>query len=141
MVRGFPLSGTSPLSKAYLADICGSVFWRENTSGFNRYDASERSINRERNEKQPSNFQTSFPKLPSNFQTCTLLTEKVVFSTSEILKMADHDKSYKKLFSHPQMVEDLLRGFVNEQWVKQLDFATLEIVKDSFVSKNPNLLD
>jgi len=27
----------SPLSKAYLAEICGSGFWRENTSGFNRY--------------------------------------------------------------------------------------------------------
>ena len=24
----------SPLSKAYLAEICGSGFWRENTSGF-----------------------------------------------------------------------------------------------------------
>ena len=50
--------------------------------------------------------------------------------------MAEHDKSYKKLFSHPQMVEDLLRGFVHEQWVNQLDFSTLEMFKDSFVSPN-----
>ncbi|RKZ84336.1 MAG: transposase, partial [Candidatus Parabeggiatoa sp. nov. 1] len=50
--------------------------------------------------------------------------------------MAEHDKSYKKLFSHPKMVEDLLRGFVHEQWVNQLDFSTLEMFKDSFVSPN-----
>lgn len=30
---------------------------------------------------------------------------------------ADHDNSYKLLFSHPQMVEDLLRGFVHEDWI------------------------
>ncbi len=26
----------------------------------------------------------------------------------------DHDQSYKLLFSHPEMVADLLRGFVRE---------------------------
>lgn len=40
--------------------------------------------------------------------------------------MADHDNSYKQLFSHPEMVADLLRGFVREDWVGQLDFSTLE---------------
>ncbi len=45
-----------------------------------------------------------------------------------------HDQSYKRLFSHPKMVEDLLRGFVHEDWVNQLDFTTLEVFKDSFVS-------
>jgi len=50
--------------------------------------------------------------------------------------MAEHDKSYKKLFSHPKMVEDLLRGFVHEEWIDELEFATLETVKDSFVSDN-----
>jgi predicted transposase YdaD len=45
-----------------------------------------------------------------------------------------HDQSYKRLFSHPSMVEDLLRGFVQEDWIKQLDFATLEVFKDSFVA-------
>ncbi len=48
--------------------------------------------------------------------------------------MAEHDPGYKKLFSHPEMVEDLLRGFVHESWVKELDFSTLETFKDSFVS-------
>ncbi len=38
----------------------------------------------------------------------------------------EHDKTYKLLFSHAEMVEDLLRGFVPEEWVSQLDFATLE---------------
>ena len=33
-----------------------------------------------------------------------------------------HDNSYKLLFSHPQMVKDLLIGFVKEAWVEQLDF-------------------
>ena len=33
--------------------------------------------------------------------------------------MNDHDHSYKNLFSHAQMVEDLLRGFVREDWVQQ----------------------
>jgi len=32
------------------------------------------------------------------------------------------------------MVEYLLRGFVHEEWVNQLDFSTLEVFKDSFVS-------
>ncbi len=48
--------------------------------------------------------------------------------------MADHDSGYKLLFSHPQMVEELLRGFVRESWVSTLDFTTLEPVGSSFVS-------
>lgn len=46
----------------------------------------------------------------------------------------DHDHSYKLLFSHPEMVADLLRGFVRENWVKELDFSTLEKVNGSYVS-------
>ena len=46
----------------------------------------------------------------------------------------DHDSSYKHLFSHPEMVADLLRGFVHEEWVAQLDFATLEKMNGSYVS-------
>ncbi|HEX6903974.1 MAG TPA: Rpn family recombination-promoting nuclease/putative transposase [Thermoanaerobaculia bacterium] len=48
--------------------------------------------------------------------------------------MADHDTGYKMLFSHPEMVADLLRGFVHEDWVAQLDFSTLEKVPASFIS-------
>jgi hypothetical protein len=46
----------------------------------------------------------------------------------------DHDHGYKLLFSHAAMVEDLLRGFVREAWVEQVDFATLEKVSGSYVS-------
>jgi hypothetical protein len=45
----------------------------------------------------------------------------------------DHDHSYKLLFSHPEMVEDLLRGFVREAWVEELDFATLDRFNDGYV--------
>jgi len=45
-----------------------------------------------------------------------------------------HDNSYKLLFSHPEMVKDLLIGFVKEAWVEQLDFSTLEKVSGSYVS-------
>lgn len=48
--------------------------------------------------------------------------------------MADHDTGYKMLFSHPEMVADLLRGFVREDWVGQLDFSTLEQVPATFIS-------
>jgi len=37
----------------------------------------------------------------------------------------DHDGSYHLLLPHPEMVEDLLKTFVPETWVKQLDFSTL----------------
>ncbi|GAB6042894.1 Rpn family recombination-promoting nuclease/putative transposase [Endothiovibrio diazotrophicus] len=48
--------------------------------------------------------------------------------------MADHDSGYKQLFSHPELVRDLLQGFVHEAWVRELDFATLERVAGSYVS-------
>lgn len=46
----------------------------------------------------------------------------------------DHDHSYKLLFSHPEMVADLIRGFVREDWVQQLDFTSLEKVSGSYVA-------
>lgn len=48
--------------------------------------------------------------------------------------MSTHDPAYKQLFAHPEMVTDLLRGYVREAWVGQMDFATLERVPDSFIS-------
>lgn len=50
--------------------------------------------------------------------------------------MTDHDHGYKLLFSEPDMVRDLLRGFVHEAWVAELDFDTLERVAGSFVSEH-----
>lgn len=40
--------------------------------------------------------------------------------------MGDHDHSYRLLFEHSDMVADLLKGFVHESWVQDLDFSTLE---------------
>jgi predicted transposase/invertase (TIGR01784 family) len=45
-----------------------------------------------------------------------------------------HDQSYRQLFSHAHMVEELLRGFVDEDWVDRLDYTTLEPAKGSYVS-------
>lgn len=33
------------------------------------------------------------------------------------------------------MVADLLRGYVHEPWVAQLDFSTLQMVKSDFVTQ------
>ena len=48
--------------------------------------------------------------------------------------MADHDHGYKQLFSHPELIRDLLEGFVREEWVKDLDIKTLERVNGTYVS-------
>ena len=45
-----------------------------------------------------------------------------------------HDAGYKLLFSHAEMVADLLRGFLPPEWVEQLDIASLEKVSGSYVS-------
>lgn len=47
-----------------------------------------------------------------------------------------HDRGYKLLFSHPTAVEELLRGFLQEDWSERLDFSTLERVSNSFVSED-----
>jgi hypothetical protein len=39
---------------------------------------------------------------------------------------APQDGSYKHLFSHPEMVDGLLRDFVQEDWLALIDFSTLE---------------
>ena len=47
--------------------------------------------------------------------------------------MTDHDHGYKRLFSHPEMIRDLLIGFVREPWIADLDFATLEKYPGEFI--------
>ena len=44
-----------------------------------------------------------------------------------------HDIRYKELFSHPVFVEELLRGFVREDFIDNLDFSTIEQANRSFV--------
>jgi len=42
--------------------------------------------------------------------------------------MTQHDSGYHLLFSHPELAEDLLRNFVSEDWIGQLDFTNMECV-------------
>ena len=44
------------------------------------------------------------------------------------------DNAYKVLFSHPEMVRDLLRSHVAEPWVATLEFDTLEKASGQHVS-------
>ena len=53
-----------------------------------------------------------------------------------IKSMASNNSGYKELFSHPQMVRDLLTGFVNEDWLNLLNFSTLEKYNASFITAN-----
>jgi predicted transposase/invertase (TIGR01784 family) len=46
----------------------------------------------------------------------------------------DHDAQYKELFSNPTLVSELLRSFVNEEFVKHLDFSTLKKMNAHFVT-------
>ncbi|MCP4662867.1 MAG: Rpn family recombination-promoting nuclease/putative transposase, partial [bacterium] len=45
-----------------------------------------------------------------------------------------HDASYKRFFSSPVMVRELLEGFIAGEWLKRLDLRSLEPVPKSFVS-------
>lgn len=48
--------------------------------------------------------------------------------------MAKHDEAYKLLFSHPEVVRDLILGFVPDAWLGGLDYGTLEKVPVNFVT-------
>ncbi len=48
--------------------------------------------------------------------------------------MANQDSSCKQIFSYPDMVRDLLVGFIKEDWIEQLDYTTLEKVGGSYVT-------
>ncbi|MBF0463335.1 MAG: Rpn family recombination-promoting nuclease/putative transposase [Magnetococcales bacterium] len=48
--------------------------------------------------------------------------------------MNQHDLGYTKLFSHPRMIQDLVAGFIQEEWVAGLDFSTLEKVNPVYVT-------
>ena len=46
----------------------------------------------------------------------------------------DDDASYKLLFSAPEMVRDLVLGFIPDAWLHSLDYSTLEKVPGSYIS-------
>lgn len=45
------------------------------------------------------------------------------------------DRAYKYLFSHPEIVRQLLTGFVELDVVKDIDWDSLESFEKSFVSE------
>ncbi|UCE06280.1 MAG: Rpn family recombination-promoting nuclease/putative transposase, partial [bacterium] len=48
--------------------------------------------------------------------------------------MTIHDSGYRKLFSNKVIFRQLIETFVNEDWVKDLDFEDCETVDKSFIS-------
>ncbi|MBB3120204.1 Rpn family recombination-promoting nuclease/putative transposase [Pseudoduganella violacea] len=46
-----------------------------------------------------------------------------------------HDSAYRQLFSHPEIVADLLRAFIPADWLNQLELGTLERVNGSYVGE------
>ena len=55
-------------------------------------------------------------------------------AASPYTRRVAHDPGYKKLFSQPRIIEDLLRGFVKQPWIEELDFATLEQLNRHFAT-------
>ena len=50
--------------------------------------------------------------------------------------LMDNDAAYKRLFSRPGMVWDLLRGFVAKDWSGALDVDSLTLLPASYVSRD-----
>ncbi len=48
----------------------------------------------------------------------------------------EHDSGYKALFSAPEMVRDLIMGFVPDDWLHTLDYRTLERVESSYITED-----
>jgi predicted transposase YdaD len=46
-----------------------------------------------------------------------------------------HDSGYKRLFTHPKMVQDLLRSLIGAPWVEDLDFEKLEDAANSLIGE------
>jgi hypothetical protein len=46
--------------------------------------------------------------------------------------MTDHDGLYHLLYAHPEMVTELLQGFVAEPWLAELDLARMERINAKF---------
>jgi predicted transposase/invertase (TIGR01784 family) len=46
-----------------------------------------------------------------------------------------HDLVHRRIFTHPRMIEEILRRFVTGPWASQLDYSTLELVPAHYVSR------
>ncbi len=54
--------------------------------------------------------------------------------TAELCQAHDDDASYKLLYSAPEVVRDLVLGFIPDEWLHSLDYTTLEKVPGSYVT-------
>ena len=45
-----------------------------------------------------------------------------------------HDKRYKKLFSNPVLVQELLQSFIHEDFVDRLEYPRMELLDKSFIT-------
>jgi len=45
------------------------------------------------------------------------------------------DAAYKLLFSTPEIVRDLVAGFIDDPWLRSLDLETLEKVPAEFIGR------
>ena len=50
--------------------------------------------------------------------------------------MTPYDHVYRALFSHARMIRDLVTGFVEEPWVAAIDFSTLELCANNYISQD-----
>ena len=50
-------------------------------------------------------------------------------------KKTPHDAAYKEFFSHPEMVASLLRDFVREPFVPEMDLCTLKRLSGEYVGR------
>jgi predicted transposase/invertase (TIGR01784 family) len=56
--------------------------------------------------------------------------------TTPFQAMIPHDNAYKNIFSQPEIIADLLKGFVRETWVEQLDFEGFKKESASYVTEH-----
>lgn len=47
-----------------------------------------------------------------------------------------YDQALKDIFSHPEMIVSLIKAFVTEEWVKNLDFSSLEPMKSEYITRD-----
>lgn len=50
------------------------------------------------------------------------------------MKNISHDAAYKAFFSNREMIKSLLLDFVSEEFVEDLDFSTLKLCSNSYVT-------
>lgn len=46
-----------------------------------------------------------------------------------------HDKRYRRLFSNPLIIEELMKYFVDEKFTNELDFSQMELQNTSFINE------